>query len=109
MKEIFLSYFEVSLAISIIIAALILLSSLLNKRYAAKWKYLIWIFIALRLLIPLGGSDGLSMIDILPNMKTQTESGEIDANIQTDAAIPSGRIIVKIPEQMTMPIMKQSS
>lgn len=109
MKEIFLSYFEVSLAISIIIAALILFSSLLNKRYAAKWKYLIWIFIALRLLIPLGGSEGLSMIDMLPNMKMQTESREIDANIQTDAAIPSGRIIVKIPEQMTMPIMKQSS
>lgn len=37
---------------------LMLLAPFLNKRYAAKWNYLIWIFLALRLLVPFHGGNG---------------------------------------------------
>lgn len=48
MGELFLSVLGISVSIGLIIIGLILLTPFLNKRYAAKWKYLIWIFLALR-------------------------------------------------------------
>lgn len=59
MTNMFLSILEISIPISLIIAVLLLLTPFLNKRYAAKWKYWIWIVLALRLIIPLGGSGRL--------------------------------------------------
>ncbi|MDE6661796.1 MAG: M56 family metallopeptidase [Lachnospiraceae bacterium] len=110
MTNIFLSFFEISLSISLIVVALILLTSLLNKRYAAKWKYLIWIFIALRLLIPFSGSNGQSVIDILSSVKNQTafKAEEKNVGTTTDVNIAPTRVIVEIPEQMTTPIAMQS-
>jgi len=52
MKDIFLSVFEISVSASLVIFVLLVLSPYLNKRYAAKWKYLMWIAVALRLAIP---------------------------------------------------------
>ncbi len=36
---------------------LIALTPFINKRYAAKWKYWIWLFLAVRLLLPFSGTD----------------------------------------------------
>lgn len=52
MKDIFLSLFEISVSASLVIFILLVLSPYLNKSYAAKWKYLMWIAVALRLTIP---------------------------------------------------------
>ena len=78
-KTIFLSVLEISLAVSLIIILLVLLSPLLNKRYAAKCKYWVWIVLALRLLIPFG--------------KTTSE--------------PS--VVIDIPKQITMPLMSRGT
>lgn len=43
MTNVFLSFLEISIPISFIIAVLLLLTPFLNKWYAAKWKYWIWI------------------------------------------------------------------
>lgn len=52
-KNLFLSVFEASLQVSLIVLILIVAAPLLNKRYRAKWKYFIWIVLALRLAVPL--------------------------------------------------------
>ncbi|MBR3953729.1 MAG: hypothetical protein IKJ82_09035 [Oscillospiraceae bacterium] len=52
MKEIFLDFLEVSASMAVIIAAIALFSSLIDKKFSAKWKYWIWLFIAARLLVP---------------------------------------------------------
>lgn len=52
MENLFLTVVTISLTTSVLILALLLLGSLINKRYVAKWKYGIWIVIALRLLVP---------------------------------------------------------
>jgi len=52
MKDIFLSLLEISVPASLVILVLLVLSPYLNKRYAAKWKYLMWIAVALRLAVP---------------------------------------------------------
>ena len=58
MTAIFLLFLATSLSTGLIVLALIVLTPFLNKRYAVKWKYLIWIFLALRLLVPLGAANG---------------------------------------------------
>lgn len=109
MANVFLSLIGISASVSLIAAALILLAPLLNKRYAAKWKYLIWIFLAIRLLIPFSGAGGESVMNALAQLKTGTASAA-EKNIQapSDAAVPYRRIIVEIPAQMTAPIAVQS-
>ena len=57
MTNVFLAVFKISLSCSLVVAALMLLTPLLNKRYAARWKYWVWIFLALRLVIPFHGMD----------------------------------------------------
>ena len=43
---------KISLFESLLIAALLALTPLLKKRYRARWRYLAWLVIALRLLVP---------------------------------------------------------
>ena len=53
-KTLFLSVLENSLAVSPIILLLVLFTPVFNKRYAAKWKYWVWMILAFRLLVPIG-------------------------------------------------------
>lgn len=39
MTNVFLSFLETSISISLIIAVLLLITPFLNKQYAVKWKY----------------------------------------------------------------------
>lgn len=110
MTNIFLSFFEMSVSISFIIAALILLTPFLSKRYAAKWKYLIWICLALRLLIPFNGGNVQSFLDMLSQREAQTslKSEEKDADAPAEETMPSRRVMIEIPAQMTTPIANES-
>ncbi|MDO4539667.1 MAG: M56 family metallopeptidase [Syntrophomonadaceae bacterium] len=52
MERLFLNLLEVSLAAGLVIAILLLLTPVINKRFAARWKYCLWLLIAVRLLVP---------------------------------------------------------
>lgn len=52
-RNLFLSTLESSVSTSIIIIALIFFAPFLNKRYAARWKYWLWVVLAFRLIIPI--------------------------------------------------------
>ena len=110
MGNIFLSILGISVSIGLIVIGLIFLTPFLNKRYAAKWKYLIWIFLALRLLIPFSGANGQDVMDRMSQLKvgTNSESEENDANNPIDTAMPYRGIVVEIPAQMTTPIKASS-
>ena len=110
MGNLFLSILGISVSIGLIVIGLIFLTPFLNKRYAAKWKYLIWIFLALRLLIPFSGANGQDVMDRMSQLKvgTNSESEENDANNPTDTAMPYRGIVVEIPAQMTTPIKASS-
>ena len=43
---------EITLATSVVIALLLLLSKILEKKFAAKWRYWVWLIIAIRLILP---------------------------------------------------------
>ena len=110
MRNIFLSILGISVSIGLIVIGLIFLTPFLNKRYAAKWKYLIWIFLALRLLIPFSGANGQEVMNRMSLLKvgTNSESEENDANNPIDTAMPYRGIVVEIPAQMTTPIKASS-
>lgn len=75
MKNLFLSFFEISVSTSLIVLVLLIFAPLLNRRYASKWKYYIWIALAFRLLIPLN----------------------LDLSLRP--------VVIKIPERITSPIL----
>lgn len=110
MGSIFLSILGISGSTGLIVIGLIFLTPFLNKRYAAKWKYLIWIFLALRLLVPFSGANGQYIIDRMSQRKEEvsSDSKENDRNNPTDMAVPYRRIVVEIPAQMTAPLKVSS-
>lgn len=110
MGSIFLSILGISGSTGLIVIGLIFLTPFLNKRYAAKWKYLIWIFLALRLLVPFSGANGQYIIDRMSQRKEEvsSDSKENDRNNPTDMAVPYRGIVVEIPAQMTAPLKVSS-
>ena len=50
--ELLTPYIEIIFPVSIIIAIMLLLVPVMDKRYVAKARYFIWLIIAIRLLIP---------------------------------------------------------
>lgn len=110
MGNLFLSILGISVSTGLIVAGLILLTPFLNKRYAVKWKYLIWIFLSLRLLVPFSGWNGQDVMGRMsqPKIQAESESEENNTDNSTDTATPYGRIVVEIPAQMTAPIKASS-
>lgn len=52
MNLLFVETFEMALPISCVIGVLLIISPLIKKSYVAKWRYYMWLFIAVRLIIP---------------------------------------------------------
>lgn len=52
MEQIFFNMMGITITISIIVIILLLLSSYLDERYAVKWRYFIWLILAIRLILP---------------------------------------------------------
>ena len=107
MTDLFLSVLGVSLSVSVLILLLFLLSPLLHKRYAAKWKYLIWCVLAFRLLLPFGGGDGRTAADILWQRKSHIAVAEHKEAETEPVNSLSPRVVVEIPSQMTTPLSVQ--
>ncbi len=110
MGNIFLSILGISISIGLIVIGLVFLTPFLNKRYAAKWKYLVWIFLALRLLIPFSGANWQHVIDRMPQPEVETGSGleENNSNNPTGIATPYRGIVVEMPAQIAAPIKAPS-
>lgn len=104
--NLFLSVLEISISVGFIVLILIIFSPLLNKRYAAKWKYWVWFFLALHLIIPVSGTDIRAMAaEMLQKAAgTEADGGTEGAGAALDGTELTGRVIIEIPEQMTMPL-----
>lgn len=69
----FRTIFIVSVTTSVLIALLLCFAPLLDKRYSARWRYFIWLIIALRLVIPWNPSMPRAPIQI-PVAERQIEA-----------------------------------
>lgn len=52
-QRIFMNMLEISITISVVILLMCIISPYIGKKYTAKWKYYVWLGIAIRLLIPI--------------------------------------------------------
>lgn len=59
-----LTFAEVSLSSSLLIALILALSPLLKKRYSMKWRYWAWLLVGIRLLIPFGFGAFAPLVEI---------------------------------------------
>lgn len=82
-KDLFLSFFELSVSTGFIVFFLLLLKPLLNRQYTAKWNYYLWIALAFRLIIPF--HVRLSILPLEINVPAQITSPLIT---NETAAIP---------------------
>ncbi len=74
-ETVFIRLIEISVTTSIIILGLRLLAPYLNKTYAAKWKYWIWLLLAVRLIIPINISLPNAPVEInIPNTTIATSN-----------------------------------
>lgn len=68
MEKMFLTLLEISAGCAVVILIISLLSSVINRRFTAKWKYFIWIIIAVRLLVPFNPSFDIGQPKIEVNI-----------------------------------------
>ncbi len=108
MANIFLTYLGISATVGIVVLLILLASPLINRRYAAKWKYYIWIFLAIRLLIPLSG-----MYHSQPESRPTSAVSDIVTTSGTAVYQPvetlrvqPRRFVVEIPVEATGQIAK---
>lgn len=84
----FFTMLEVSITTGLVILILKMLSFLINKNYAAKWKKWIWLLIAVRLLVPLNLSIFGAPIQLI--IPAQDEKNNFSytsaANMNSDSA-----------------------
>ena len=78
MQSIFFNMVGVSITVSIVIIILLLLSSFLSKRYTVKWRYFIWLILALRLLLPI--NFGLTSPPVELNLADREIIYNVDEN-----------------------------
>lgn len=62
----FKTYIEITIGMSIVILLMLVLSNFLSNRYTAKWKYIVWLCVAIRLLVPINYNSLETLINITP-------------------------------------------
>ncbi|WP_018963715.1 M56 family metallopeptidase [Coprothermobacter platensis] len=83
---------QVSIATSIVIVAMFLLQPLMNKNFTPKWRYIVWLIIGIRLLIPLSPTVEKAPVTI----PLVSQNIEINVPVANNTDISSQRDITPI-------------
>lgn len=99
-ETLFITLLKVSVTVSVVGLLICLLSPVINRRYAAKWKYYIWLILAIRLFVPVSVSLPAAPVNIaLPAVEykvpiraekvaTPTETQPLTESPITGGALP---------------------
>ncbi len=85
----FKNLIEITISNSVVILCLLFLSPLIKKRYIAKWRYFAWLFIAIRLIIPLNFSLSKAPIIVTPPTQTMIYQNEVVSHEITESPLPN--------------------
>lgn len=105
-RNIFLSVFETSISTGFMIILFMLLSPLVVRRYAAKWKYWVWLFLALWLIVPVKEIE--SRWAVWGGVPGAGVASENVGDIVVDAKEMTSPIMIEIPTRMTAGILSLS-
>lgn len=101
LTDIFASLIEVSITIGIVIFVLMMLSSLLNKIYGAKWKCWVWMILAVRLIFPFNFS--------FPQASVHLNVPEVQMGIPQNLQSVNAELIQSLPIQQTSSITESAT
>ncbi|WP_088810780.1 MULTISPECIES: M56 family metallopeptidase [unclassified Listeria] len=90
MEKFLSQLFEISLAMSLIILAFIAFNYFFAKKYAAKWRYVIWIIILIGLLIPFRPTFDFSLTNNNPpleRIETAQEASVLESETSADNTV----------------------
>ncbi|WP_313894155.1 M56 family metallopeptidase [Psychrobacillus sp.] len=97
-QKMFVNMLEVSIIVSAIILAVCILSPLLDKKYIAKWKYIVWLGITVRLLVPIPITFPDAPIQIDPAQVIQKSSNwqaNLFSNQLMNEEFTTGSVVAK--------------
>ncbi len=98
-EKLFITLVGISITTGVVILLLKLSSGLLNKTYAAKWKYWIWLIVALRLVIPFNFSLPVSPMTV--NMMNTPKHASVNTvpaqQITTMPSAQTEQVIINNP------------
>ena len=97
LEAVFLNLLEISAASAVVILAMVLLSSLINRSFTAKWKYWLWMVLAIRLLVPFNLSFDAAPAKVEVNIPNTT------ITIPAPAATPAPPVQPASPAPVTVP------
>ncbi len=102
MENMILSLFELSLGASLVILLMLLVAPLAGKKLSAKWRYWIWLALALRLLLPIQiDLPRAAMTVELPETMTQA----VESALPGEDAFPTlGEAVPAVPELGDEPV-----
>ena len=89
MDTVFQNLLEVSLFSLAVIVPLGLCSNLLGRRYGVKWRYLLWVIVAVRLVLPVQFSLPESMEKMRVNLPAPVISAELPETSGTPEIMPT--------------------
>lgn len=99
LERLFLTVLEITVSTAVVIAVMLLLTSLFTKKYTAGWRRVVWTVVALRLLLPFSFTLPTAPI-ILPKVESSVSWQEMKSDgWQDDRAVaewnlPLSRVIV---------------
>jgi bla regulator protein BlaR1 len=102
-ENIFMTLLGISVTTSAVILLLKFSSGLFNKTYAAKWKYWIWLVLALRLIVPFNFSFPASSVTVnIPNTQIPVFVNTVPTQQNTNILpIQTGQDMTNIPVSFT--------
>lgn len=103
-KDLFVSILGISLSTGLAAALFMLLTPLFRKRYTARWSCYIWIFIALRLLVPVSGSSITGFAQHIMSSFSARQQETVNSPVINT---PRQRVMIEIPTQMATEITVQ--
>ena len=84
MEQLFLSILSISLTTGLVVLILNLFSSTLNRHFNMKWKYWIWMILAIRLLIPFNPEANFQQIKLhVPDLNISSAFDNLQAKVIT--------------------------
>lgn len=108
-ERVFLSVLNTSLSVSLVILLLTVLAPLIDRRYAAKWKYLAWILLAFRLVLPVDPADVQDFFrNMAPDAAAEDRQSirELPAPAAAQSARLSRRIVLEMPAGIQEPLTR---
>lgn len=92
MRELFISVLELTLPVSALIVLLLALSPVIKRSYVSKWRYYMWMFVTVRLLLPFGIDWGGGVKVTVPEPAAAGAAGAASASAGVDMITPAAAL-----------------